>query len=108
MPQDRLIHPRQGHSAKVSELSDAEYRIWMQSMLSADDFGVLRFSAITLQADNDALALKPQKAVEQGLGRLVTVGLLLTFQHQGRVYACHPNWQEHQRIEYPRETINPK
>jgi hypothetical protein len=108
MPADRMLHPRQGHSAKVSELSHLEYRVWLQSLLSADDFGVLRFSAVTLQADNDALAKTPAKLLDRALTRLVKIGLLFTFEHQGRIYACHPAWQDHQKIEYPRETIQPK
>ena len=51
-----MIHPRLGHSAKVAGLTDFEYRVWNQYLLSADDFGVMRATAVKLQADNDALA----------------------------------------------------
>lgn len=103
-----MIHPRIGHSDKVSKLSDLEYRVWIQTLLSADDFGVLRFSVITLQADNDALAAKHGKAIEKALNALAKCGLLAIFEHQGRRYACHPQWQVYQKVEYPRETIQPK
>jgi hypothetical protein len=108
MPADRMIHPRLGHSEKVSNLTDLEYRVYMQTLLSADDFGVLRFSAITVQADSDALAARPTKAIQRALDVIKDFGLLMVFDHQNRVYACHPNWQDYQKIEYPRETFQPK
>ena len=59
MPDDRLFHKRLGHSEKVGRLTDFEYIVWQAYILSADDFGVLRFTAISLQADHDRLADKP-------------------------------------------------
>lgn len=108
MPDDRLFHKRLGHSEKVGRLTDFEYIVWHAYILSADDFGVMRFSALSLQADHDRIASRPQKTVQRALERVREVGLLVTFAHQGRLYCAQPDWQNHQRVKYPRQTINPK
>lgn len=108
MPADRLIHPKLGHSEKVSHLSDFEFRVWIQYVLSADDFGVVRGSAVTLQADNDAIACRAPKAVQKAIDHIVSKGLVKTFKHQGWMYLCQPDWQDFQKVTYPSRTINPK
>lgn len=107
MPADRLFHKRLGHSAKVSALTDFENRIWMQYELSADDFGVMRKSAVALQADNDNLAKRPATTVLRALKHLVTVGLLVEFEHQLHVYVCQWDWQDWQKVTWPARTIHP-
>jgi hypothetical protein len=88
-------------------LTDLEYRVWTQYLLSADDYGVMRFSAVTVQADNDALHAKPTRTVQRCLERLVDVGLLADFEHQKRKYLCQLDWQSWQRIKFPRHTNHP-
>src|SRR3990167_10082936 len=107
MPDDRFLHPRAGHSQKVNTLTDLEYRVWTQYLLSADDFGVMRFSPAKLKADNDHLENRPAKAIQRSLDTLVTSGLIHTFQHQGKCYAYQHDWQRWQKVEYPRATNNP-
>lgn len=108
MPNDRLFHKRAGHSAKVNSLTDFEELAWRYYIESADDFGVMRFSAITLQADHDRMARKPAKTVQRALARVEAVGLIKTFEHQKRTYCYQPDWQDWQKIDYPRATISPK
>lgn len=107
MPANRFIHPRLGHSEKVNLLTDLEFRVWIQYMLSADDFGVLRFSAVNIQADNDALHQKTTKAIQRCLDRLVDLKLLVDYEHQGRKYLCQLDWHAWQRFNMPGRTINP-
>lgn len=108
MPQDRLLHPKASRSQKVTSLTDFEYRVWTQYLLSADDFGVMRHSGVTLQRDNDALDAKPKKVVQRALDQLVRIGLIGTFEHQGRTYSYQRDWQMWQKVEYPRATLEPK
>jgi hypothetical protein len=107
MPDDRLIHKRMGRSQKVSGLTDLEFRVWLQYELSADDYGVMRFAALSVQADNAALETRTKSAILRALEALVTIGLVLRFEHQGQTYICQHDWQNFQRVRYPRPTMHP-
>jgi hypothetical protein len=107
MPVDRFFHPRAGHSKKVTSLTDLEFRVWWTYQMAADDFGVMRRSVVVLQAANDSLARRSKQAVEKALDRVVEVELLHWFEHQGEFYVCQLDWQDFQKIRYPRESHNP-
>jgi hypothetical protein len=100
---------RAGSSQKLSALTDFEYRVWDQYQLSADDFGIMPCEALQIQADN--LALRAPRAtaedVQRALERLVDIGLVLCYEHQGRRYIVDPLWQHFQRVQYPKQTMNP-
>ena len=107
MPADRLFHPRLGHSAKVSSLSDLEYRVWTTYVLTADDFGVLRASPLAIQAASTALEHRTRRTIATCLDRLITVGLVRTFTHQGDRYLYQPDWQDFQKVRFPAWTMHP-
>ncbi len=88
-------------------LTDLEYRVWTQYLLSADDFGVMRASPAQLQADNDHLGNRPVKVLQRCLDALVLSGLVRAFTHQGKPYIFQHDWMRFQKIEYPRATNNP-
>jgi hypothetical protein len=108
MPHDRLRSPRAGHGRKTTALTDFEYRVWDQFQLSADDFGVMPFSAYSIQAGNYNLARRNPKDIQRALERLALIGLALKFEHQGQPFLCDPTWQDFQHIKHPRKTILPK
>ena len=107
MPADRLFHARLGHSAKVSSLSDLAYRVWTTYLLGADDFGVMRADAVAFQASHDALRERPSEEVAAGIERLVEVGLVAAFVHQGARYLYQADWQDFQRVRFPGRTLHP-
>lgn len=107
MPADRLIHPRLGHSVKVCSLSDFEHRVWLTYELAADDYGVMRLSATTVKSANEAFDNRSDVSVQRALERLVEVGLVVAFTHQGRRYCCQRDWQNYQRVKHPRDTMQP-
>jgi len=107
MPDDRLIHLAFGHSQKINALSDFERLVWLVYKLSADDFGVMRFSAAPLQASAGFLEARPSKSVLRALEATRDRGLIASFTHQGATYAFQPDWQTWQKITHPRATKQP-
>ncbi len=107
MPADRLLHARLGHSAKVSKLSDLAFRVWATYVLAADDFGVMRADAVAFQAAHDALRERPAEEVAASIERLVEVGLVSAFEHQGVRFLYQADWQDCQRVRFPGRTRHP-
>ena len=107
MPADRLLHARLGHSARVSRLSDLAFRVWTTYVLAADDFGVMRADAVAFQAAHDALRERPGEEVAASIERLVEVGLVAAFEHQGARYLYQWDWQDFQRVRFPARTLHP-
>ncbi len=107
MPADRLLHARLGHSARVSRLSDLAFRVWTTYVLAADDFGVMRADTVAFQAAHDALRERPGEEVAASIDRLVEVGLVAAFEHQGARYLYQWDWQDFQRVRFPARTLHP-
>jgi hypothetical protein len=107
MPDDRLLHRRCLHSEKVSGLTDLEHRVWFTYELASDDYGVMRFSAAALQSANDAFEHRPAKGLQRAFHRLVVVGLIRVFHHQGKAYVYQPDWQYWQHVRNPRTSVQP-
>jgi hypothetical protein len=107
MAGQRLSHPEQSTSRRVTALSDFDYRVWEQTKLSSDDFGVMSYSSTVLRADNLRLRKATEKQVFDALRRLVDLCLLIVFEHQGEAYVCTPQWQKWQQVRFPRKTSRP-
>lgn len=107
MPDDRFLHKRLGRSARVCNLSDFEFRVWVQYELSADDCGVMPMTGVQIQADNDYFSEQPSDRILAALRHFVDVGLLARFDHQRRAYVCQLDWQDFQKVRHPRESHLP-
>jgi hypothetical protein len=108
MPDERLIHRACGHSEKVTALTDFERLVWLGYKLASDDFGVMRFSPTPLQAAALWLENRPEKVVQRALDRVLEVGLIRVFDHQGRPFCYQHDWQTWQKITHPRQTKQPR
>lgn len=108
MADDRIFSKSLGHGDRITMLSDLEFRVWSQYELSADDFGVMRFSVLQIQNDHAALAKRPQKAIQKALTALLSVGLVVGFSHQGQPFVCQLDWQNYQKKKYTKHTLLPK
>lgn len=108
MSDDRLFHRRLGHSAKVNALTAIEEIVWRTYIQAADDFGVMSFAATELRHEHDRLAKRTDLVVQRMFERVRDVGLVHTFEHQGRIYCFQADWQEFQKVRYPFRTIHPR
>jgi hypothetical protein len=107
MPANRIISPRLGRSQKVSNLTDAEFRVWVQYLLAADDFGIMPLAAASIQSGSKSLASKPSTVIRRCLEHIISVGLVLTFEHQEQTFIYQSDWQDYQKVKWPAKTINP-
>jgi hypothetical protein len=107
MPDYRKLHNGHGNSEKLSLITDFEFRVWLQYRASADDFGVCLMSAAKLQGDNRRLEREPLGKVLNALKRLIEVGLMVPFEHQGQTYLCQLDWQDFEETQYPRKSLQP-
>jgi hypothetical protein len=107
MSDARVIHKKAGGGDRACALDHFEHRVWVQYILSADDYGVMRASESMVRADNRRLeAERPQK-VQRALERVLSVGLVMAFINQGVRFFWQRDWQDFQGIRYPRMTVNP-
>jgi hypothetical protein len=106
LPDDRMIHRRMLRGERIGILTDFERGVWLAYELIADDFGVMRLSAVDLQRAI-WLEKKPRKTVQRGFENLVTVKLINAFVDGDRRYVYQPDWQYWQKVKHPRATIEP-
>lgn len=107
MADARLLHKKGSHGERIVSLDHLQFRVWVQYVLSADDYGVMRASASVLRADNPRLEREPFKRVVAAMVALEHVGLVQVFEHQGVKFWWQADWQDFQQVRYPRDTVNP-
>ena len=62
---------------------------------------------MAFQAAHDALSTRPAEEIAKCIGRLVEVGLVAAFEHQGARYVYQWDWQDFQRVRFPARTLHP-
>lgn len=107
MADGRILHKKGSHGERIIALDHLDFRVWVQYVLSADDYGVMRASASVLMADNPRLEREPVRRLERAMAAIVTSGLVQTFTHQGVTFWWQDDWQDFQGIRHPRGTVNP-
>jgi hypothetical protein len=102
-----MLHRRQGTSAKLAQCDHLTYRVWTQYLLSSDDCGVMVDEAAKIRGDNLALLRESEEEIRKALDLLLSLGLVVRFEHQGQRYLCSLDWQDHQGVAYPRKRYLP-
>lgn len=103
----RLLHKRGSNGERVIGLDHLAHRVWIQYVLSADDYGVMRASVSVLRADNRKLEQEPLKRLERAMADVLSSTLVRAFTHQGTTYWWQDDWQDFQQVQYPKDTILP-
>lgn len=107
MPEDRLIHRAALRGTRVGvKLTDFERNVWLAYELCADDYGVMRFTAQSVQ-EAIWLEKRSRRQVLTGLERVRDVELVHTFEHQHETFCYQRDWNKFQKVRHPRTTINP-
>jgi hypothetical protein len=107
MANHRLIHKEAATGQRTTDLDELEFRVWVQYLLSADDFGVCPATAVKLQGDNRRLAKVPTKKVQAAINQLVAVTLVQSFDDHGMRYLYQWDWQDWQRLKHASTTSFP-
>lgn len=105
--QNRLYHKRETGERRIVRLDDTTFRVWFQFRQSADDYGVMRRSALPIMTNDPNLGARPTTEIEAALERLIDGGILIPFTDDGSPWVCQPDWQDIQKVRHPSQTVNP-
>lgn len=108
MPRKRMIDPGIWRSEQVNDLSRDARLLFIGMFSNADDAGRLHGSAKFLRAnifpyDEDVTAAK----VAKWRGEILSMGLAILYESNGREYLWLPTWTRHQRIDRPSSSTLP-
>lgn len=103
-----MLHPRRGHDKRFVVLTDLDWRVYDAYLIGADDFGVMRYSAVSVKSADDGLSARPEKMLLRCLDSLIERGILVDFLDGNRRYVLQFDWQDDQRIKYPTTTYQPR
>lgn len=101
MARIRTLKPETLDDEKVADLTDPAWRLWVSSILLADDYGNLRANRRVLAGRVFPYPKKGRPTVQTLIEELEKAGLLLPYEVRNQSYLNHPNWRKHQRIDNP-------
>lgn len=103
----RLIHREASTGVRSSGLDDLTFRVWIQYMLLADDYGVCPAVPQKFQGDNPRLAKVAVRKLTQAIDALIRAGLVGRFTDGDNQYLYQPDWQDWQRLKHFTTTTYP-
>ena len=96
---NRLIKSSIHESEKVNEMTDFQFRVWVNLITYVDDYG--RGDARPQIIKGNCFPLRERmttKDIEAALNALAGIGCINLYEVDGRPYLCFPNWESHQNI----------
>lgn len=96
---NRIIKESICVSDSIDELSWFEEALFYRLIVNCDDYG--RFDGRVPVIKNRLFPLKDNlsaKSVEDGINKLASVGLVFTYESNGKPYICLPTWNDHQNV----------
>lgn len=97
---NRILKETIRTSKKLNQLSNFEFRLWVNLITYVDDFGrgdgnldIIKGFVMPLRRDVTI------KNIQDALTHMESIGLIDLYKVDGEPFLCFPNWSEHQRIQ---------
>lgn len=107
MARIRTLKPEMMKDAKIAELSDAAFRLFISAIMSADDFGNLEADERLLKSAIWWAHDEPPR-VAAVLGELRRAALIRQYTVRGQQFLHLCGWSKHQRIDNAGKPLVPK
>lgn len=96
---NRLIKASIHDSEKVNQMTDFQFRVWVNLITYVDDYG--RGDARPAIIKGNCFPLRERltaKDIEAALKALAGIGCINLYSVDGKSYLCFPNWESHQTV----------
>lgn len=97
----RTVKPELLEDERTASLSDAAFRLFIGSILLADDYGNLRASPLYLAGAVGSCCGWDAKRSTVALAELVAANLVQPYTVRGQAYGHIRGWEKHQRVDKP-------
>lgn len=96
---NRVIKESIKRSAEIDQLTWFQEVVFYRLMVTVDDFGSYFGDPMILRCD--LFPMKEdvtKKSIQDALDKLEDIGLIMTYEHNGRKYLKLTNWEKHQTV----------